>query len=246
MISATVAEPMWNTSPADSSDGLEEAFSMEASLLISLALHALLIFPVVFFDRLLPTPVEEEKLVVELFGMISNRQTQQQMLGEKAEGPRPAQVRQKATPRVQVKALAQSTAESPVKVEQQQERREQQQDQAAVRGADEQHVQQTLRNNEEANLLRRYLAELKKAVKNRLVYPPEAKQAGQTGAPEVTFAIAADGQLQAGSLVVARSSGFPLLDEAALRAVRAAAPFPPPPYPMAPKLEIPFAEDGKK
>lgn len=247
MNTLTLAEPGWRMQaeqPSRPPEDPQEAFSLGWGLLASLGLHLLLVLPVLFLDHLMPVQQDNEQLVVELFGMVANRQTEQKTLGEKVDrqSPQPQQQVQ----RKQVKALTQSTADSPVQVAKQEERKEVQAAQQSTQGAEEQQKQQTLRNDTEVDQMRRYLSALKKAVKDKLVYPPEARQAGQTGAPEVSFAIGTDGQIQSGSLSIRKSSGYPLLDEAALRAVRAAAPFSPPPFPMSPKLEIPFAEDKKK
>jgi protein TonB len=57
------------------------------------------------------------------------------------------------------------------------------------------------------------------------VYPQSAQLAHQTGAPELTFTYL-NGQVS--NIALARSSGFPLLDEAALQDARISS-YPPPP-----------------
>jgi protein TonB len=62
-----------------------------------------------------------------------------------------------------------------------------------------------------------------------MVYPQDAKKQGVTGTATVAFTIGGGGQVS--RVRIDRSSGSQHLDEAALSAVRRAAPFPPPPAP---------------
>ncbi|MBI5488895.1 MAG: TonB family protein [Deltaproteobacteria bacterium] len=66
--------------------------------------------------------------------------------------------------------------------------------------------------------------EVRAAVDARKRYPPLARRRGVSGTVEVSFAVAEDGTVAEAR--VASSSGAALLDEAALEAVRGAAPFP--------------------
>ena len=231
-----------------SGDAPDAGWSTGRGLLVSVVVHALLIAPLVWFDQWWPSPPKTQQLAIELFGEIANRQTEKQNEGQRVEQVVPAAQKPVAATRKQVKAMTQSLADSPVKVAKEetvQATPQPAQPAQPTQGAEEQQRQQTVRNDTPADVMRRYLAGLKKLVKAQIVYPPDARQAGLTGAPEVSFSIGADGELVAGSLTVRKSSGYPQLDEAALRAVRAAAPFSPPPFPMSPKLEIPFVEDHK-
>lgn len=72
---------------------------------------------------------------------------------------------------------------------------------------------------------RRYLAALGPLLRRHLVYPATAQRRGLEGQALVSVRIARDGSVL--TLVVQRSSGEPLLDEAALATVRRAAPLPP-------------------
>ncbi|MFC3609216.1 energy transducer TonB [Stutzerimonas tarimensis] len=116
-----------------------------------------------------------------------------------------------------------------------------------VRGAEEQQQQQTLRNQDaEADALRRYLAELKRAIQSHLDYPAEARRAGQVGVPVVSFRLGEDGYIQAGSLQVRRSSGYSLLDRKALEAAKASAPFERPPRAMEVAIAVSFVQERPK
>lgn len=66
--------------------------------------------------------------------------------------------------------------------------------------------------------MRRYRATLYAAVKNRLRYPATAERQGVSGTAEIRFTLDRSGQVINASLV--RSSGNPLLDQAALATAR--------------------------
>lgn len=68
------------------------------------------------------------------------------------------------------------------------------------------------------------LAEIRRRIQQALVYPALARRRALEGESEVEFGIAADGRPTA--IALARSSGSTLLDRAAERAVRDAAPLP--------------------
>ncbi|MBF0142923.1 MAG: energy transducer TonB [Magnetococcales bacterium] len=70
-----------------------------------------------------------------------------------------------------------------------------------------------------------YVQTLKEKVRPHWRYPPEARRRGLVGVVSVALTLGADGALIEAR--VDRSSGAPLLDEAALKALREAAPFPP-------------------
>lgn len=70
-----------------------------------------------------------------------------------------------------------------------------------------------------------YFAGLKEKIEWAWVYPQEAQMSGQQGTLTLTFRILRSGELAEVKRV--RSSGFPLLDDAAVRAVRDAAAFAP-------------------
>lgn len=70
-----------------------------------------------------------------------------------------------------------------------------------------------------------YFNRIKLAIEQNWEYPELALRYGLQGRLSLEFAIGADGQLE--HLRITRSSGSQLLDDEALRAIRAAAPFPP-------------------
>jgi periplasmic protein TonB len=68
------------------------------------------------------------------------------------------------------------------------------------------------------------LAEIQRLIQEALVYPPIERKRGAAGEALVAFHIDSAGR--AASIELARSTGHPLLDRAALRAVAAAGPLP--------------------
>ncbi len=68
---------------------------------------------------------------------------------------------------------------------------------------------------------------IRNRIHDRLNYPGLARRRGWSGRIEVLFRVATDGSLIDAEIV--RSSGYPLLDRQALKAIKKAAPFSPPP-----------------
>ena len=68
-----------------------------------------------------------------------------------------------------------------------------------------------------------YMHKLRERIEGIWVYPPAAIRQGLTGDLFIRFVILADGSL--GDVRLVRTSGYPELDDAALQAVRNAAPF---------------------
>ncbi|MBI5327654.1 MAG: energy transducer TonB [Deltaproteobacteria bacterium] len=68
-----------------------------------------------------------------------------------------------------------------------------------------------------------YLQGLKGKIYHKWEYPEAAARTGQTGRLWVRFIIKKDGELE--EVIVIKSSGYPMLDDAALSAIRLAAPY---------------------
>jgi len=77
-----------------------------------------------------------------------------------------------------------------------------------------------------------YLSKIKKKIEPRWNYPERAKKIGLQGKLALYFSIVRDGRMD--RLELLSSSGHPLLDEEALKAVRGAAPY----YPLPDRLKI--------
>jgi protein TonB len=75
----------------------------------------------------------------------------------------------------------------------------------------------------------RYQGQVRQAVQRTTVYPMGARASHQTGRAQVAFTLQGD---KAGEPTLVQSSGFPILDRAALAAVRDAR-YPPPPPTLA-------------
>lgn len=222
-----------------------QRFSLTRGLLCSLALHALLATPFWLHRYWLPIPPPQERLVIELAGLISNRQTEASRQGEQAP-PTPASPAQPthATQRHEVQK-AQRAAASPVKLAE--KARETPPESASAPptapGAQDQQVRQTIQGDRELDAIRRYSTAVRKAIEAKQAYPAAA--GGKTGVAVVAFRLRADGQIEPGSLAIRTSSGSSVLDAQALNATRAAAPFAPPPHAMPVVIALPFFEKGK-
>ncbi len=70
-----------------------------------------------------------------------------------------------------------------------------------------------------------YFTKIKQLIENQWEYPEVALRYGLQGRLSLQFTIGANGQLE--QLRLIRSSGSQVLDDEAVRAIRAAAPFPP-------------------
>ena len=82
-----------------------------------------------------------------------------------------------------------------------------------------------------------YLGKIKAMVKNHWIFPPEARQRRESGRLTAVFTVDNQGELL--RIVVEESSGYSILDHAALEGVRGAAPFPPfPDHITLPRLNI--------
>ena len=82
------------------------------------------------------------------------------------------------------------------------------------------------------------LAMVRERIARTLAYPPRARKLGWQGTVALTFVLRADGRIR--ELRMARSSGYPVLDEAALSAVERAVPFPPPGMDVRIELPVTF------
>jgi TonB family protein len=86
-------------------------------------------------------------------------------------------------------------------------------------GADERTISLETQSSEFAP----YLAEVRRRVVRWWYYPPYARQVGLGGKLVLVFSITRDGGLA--GVRITKSSGVSLLDEAAIKAVKAGAPF---------------------
>lgn len=233
-------------------------FTLGHGLAVSLALHGALLLPFVAVLEDPPRP-DDQFLVVELQGLISDTQSEQQVQ-QQSKGA-PDQKRQEEDKEEQKTQAAQAAAPDrpeedlsadgtlapapPPSPEQKQEEAPPQeaakpQDLQAgtpgladVTGAQEQKPALRLAAPDEAEILKAYSKALTKKLKDNQAYPPAAQRAlRQPVKAYVAFTVEADGSIRSGTLKVTRSSGLPAYDAAALRTVEANAPFDPPPRPI--------------
>lgn len=91
-------------------------------------------------------------------------------------------------------------------------------------------------------LRNRYRAEqfayIKRIIERNLTYPPRAQRMGWTGTCMVTFIVMENGQ--ATDIVISRSTGYGILDDNVIEAIRRSVPFPRPPVSAELKLPISY------
>jgi protein TonB len=90
---------------------------------------------------------------------------------------------------------------------------------------------------ETAGYVRQNFNYIQRLIRAKITYPPQARRAGIQGVAEVGFTVHEDGTIS--DVIVRSSSGHAILDNAALTAVSAAAPFPKPPAPA--RIAIPIS-----
>lgn len=108
-----------------------------------------------------------------------------------------------------------------------------------VKGEEEDRKAQTSAKHEKQDddPVNLYAKQLAKRIR-RLGYAAKARAAGLHGSATVSFTIAASGQIVPSSLHVVAGSGHPQLDADALKTVRAASPFAPPPREMTVAVDV--------
>jgi protein TonB len=94
------------------------------------------------------------------------------------------------------------------------------------------------RNEDGAVYIKKNYNYIQRRIKEKLVYPAEAKRAGFQGTVEAVFTVHTDGSVS--GVFVRAGSGQALLDQAAVDAIYNAAPFRPPP-PAAIKIAVPVS-----
>lgn len=203
-------------------------------LAFSLALHAALASPWLYAMLVPAQRPKSQQLVLDLSGIQSQRQVQQQHQQTPPPRHEKAPTRQSAPTRTQPLARA-APNDVPLTPEQPKQEHEQQtapapqpvarDEQTAV----EQHV---VPQESDETLMRRYLAALRKSIQSHLAYPANARDLGQVGATIIRFTLTESGEIQPESLSIQTSSGSTMLDASALKAAQAAAPFMRPPRRM--------------
>lgn len=216
-------------------------------LAISLLLHVSLALPFLWTTLHIPDQHRQEKLGIELYGMISNRQMEEQHKGD--EVPQQTQKTVQPVNNALNRPINRPTpdkyqAESPVQVEKTDDTSNQSQ-QASVAmpvssaGAAVEQRQQM--NDYKA--INEYANKVIKRVRANLVYPKEVKENGLTGTTTIAFTITLSGNIKEGTLRVIKSSGYAALDASALRAAQSSAPFEEPPGEQDAAVPVDFDHD---
>lgn len=211
-------------------------FSLWHGAAASALIHACLVLPFFVPWHLLQAK-QQQTLVIELQGMISNRQEEQKTAGAQQPATPPPEVRQEPPkpeekPQPEKKKVVKKTMpappipKKPVLQPVHEEVASLPMLPAPAGEAAQQQVPQTIRSvDADMEAFKAYLAKLKRKLQTNLVYPDSAKLSGLRGTAVVGFAVTETGDIREESLRIIKSSGFPDLDRNALSTVRSSAPF---------------------
>jgi len=209
---------------------------------VSWLLHCGLILPCVLIGLYNPSHQNHSKLVIELFGMVADRQQEARM--EKVMPP-PRKVPQllPQMPKKASEAHETVAADMPV-YEEKIDETPVPDPSPVVAVADEaverQRQQSIAHENQDADKTREYLARLGKRLQANLVYPKEMRKSGIEGISTITFTIMESGDIRGNSLRVKKSSGYSELDANALKSALVSAPFEKPPKELNVSIAVAF------
>ncbi len=235
-------------------------------LAVSLLVHASIVLP--FFVSLQrPSQANKpSKLLIELFGMVSNRQVEEKKKGTEGAPQNRMASRQsiarqtkKVIPKQSPGKPKETTPDTPVHVEKADDLQKPTEQETgptqastvyapAVAGRAGGEVEQTgqsikYADQSAADVVRNYLAKVAKRVHSNVVYPEEARRKGVNGIPTIMFTITQSGAIKEGSLKVRKSSGYPALDANALKSALVSAPFEKPPKELNVSIAVFFDVD---
>jgi TonB family protein len=227
--------------------------ALTSAVLVSLALHGGLLFPLLLWTPSRDAHAATEKLRVELYGMLADRQTERRVAGVDSPPPViPAQQRPTATDHRLAAKVVETNGPAEVRLAARSEdpvgplsaptpAREVVAPLPSPGTAKSSQEQQTISDAaQDLNELRQYLGKVRKRLQGGLKYPSEAEKEGHEGTPVVGFRIAADGSIAPGTLSIVESCGYAELDASALDAARASTPFERPPRAMDVKVGVNF------
>lgn len=232
---------------------------------VSLLLHACAILPAVLWVTCTPHKHSQSmnRLNIELFGMLSNRQTVARVKRIESTQPTPtaSQKQKDPAPKNEI-----TPAEAVVRTDLHTTLNNSQNDLSnsvrlpstpstfrensqvtsgpARQGGDSNQMQQFLGHRvTEADLINAYIRQLTKQAKDHLIYPLEAKRKRLEGISEVSFVVTESGTIKSNTLKITRSSGSTILDASALETITRIAPFQRPPHQLTVSFGIDFAVD---
>lgn len=221
--------------------GYKETRTMTYTVAVSLFLHgAFALLALLLLTRSVEE-IKTDKLLIELVGIVANRQREESAPTSAASTPAPVQkaVQKEETKKTPVKKVKTITADSPVQIEQREEQTTPSPRSSESKKDSDLQKQQTLNN--ELEELKKYQVKLTKKIKSNLVYPSDARRRGYEGVTAIRFVVTESGMIQPGTLIVARSSGYPMLDTNALKSVRDSEPFDRPPRTMPVEIDLGFS-----
>lgn len=227
-------------------------FNLYHWLAVSVLLHASIILPFMLAGVHAPYQDKRNKLLIELYGMVANRQVEEKKKG--TEGARQNRVasrqmaaRQqvnKAAPKQSPDKPKEAAPDTPVHVEKADDKAKPSEQAgptqpsislpsvAGSAGGEVEQRGQSIRyagQESDADRIKGYLARLAKRLQASLVYPQEVRKNGVEGVSTIMFTITTSGAIKANSLRVQKSSGHAALDANALKSALAGAPFEKPP-----------------
>jgi TonB family protein len=197
--------------------------SIFISFILSFVLHGVFAGCLIAFYSQKETK-SVEYLIVQIEGVIGKSQLEEKKAIDEPK-PMPPPPKPKPKPKepqpvseaVQEERVEEQISEEPQNVEQIDEAKNDINQEA-------QRIDEEIRKQKELN---RYLAALKKKISLNIGYPREAKKNGYIGVPKVGFSILEDGSVRDVQIIV--SSGYEILDQSAIEAVRKSFPFDKPP-----------------
>ena len=227
--------------------------SMRTSLVLSFALHVILLSSWMVYKNYHPyKPEERERLTVEINGIVANKQIEERQAVQEAPTP-PPQVAEKEpekeepkkpkTPPIEKKKVLAKSEEATHKMEPelQKEVAKPVAPSVAPQNMDAQKQQTTANPQDDAAVMQRYARAFKKKLHEHVVFPSEAKGKGYMGVPKVGFMINEDGSVPKESIKIIKSSGYDVLDQKAIVAVLESSPFERPPRAFNAEVDIDFS-----
>jgi len=231
-------------------------WSLSHWLVISLILHACVILPFAFIS-LHTLQHTHTKLLIELFGMISNRQ-QEEIKGGGAPLPKKVILQRPAAPQKVKKPDPERIPDTPKAPPPDTPAYVEKTDTipdpegqagppasavfvpASGSGGIGQRGLSIGRRGQGTNKTMEYLARLSRRLQANLVYPREARKGGIEGIATIAFTITESGNIKEGSLRVQKSSGHAALDSHAMKSALDSEPFEKPPKELKVAIAVSF------
>lgn len=215
-------------------------FTFAHGIAASIALHgALCLLP--FVADVWPEDGEAAlPLVFDLEGALSDSETEEATAQDtKAEAQPPTEVASPKEPTPEQNADGEIAQAAKQATDTPPQTKKAEAGERDVKGEEEDRKAQTSAKHEKQDddPVNLYAKQLAKRIR-RLAYAAKARAAGLRGSATVSFTIAASGQIVPSSLRIIAGSGHPQLDADALKTVRAASPFAPPPREMTVAVDV--------